>query len=784
MRKLAALLALSVALAFALPGAKADLEVFKSYVNEATAVQDVLNGKLDMYFWFVPSHMIPKVANNPNVKYYLASGGLDDILVNPCPTQEHGGPFNPFSIKEVRYALNYLIDRQKVVSQVLNGYGFAIISPLTPVNPDYLTAIKTLAQFNFQYDFEKAKKMIEDALTKAGAVMKAGKWYYNDEPIVIKFMIRNDDPVRKQIGDMLADELEKLGFEVERIYGDFKKALQLVYMSDPAKGEWHLYTEGWGSSSMTKYSDSTVYQMYAPFFGYMPGWQTPGFCNYENKEIDEVALKLANGDYANKAERDELLNDLVRMGIEESVRIFVVSPINAYITNAKVKNVVDDLLTGISNRWTEMMAYKPGSPKLTVGVKYVHKWAWNPVGGYQDLYSVIIHQGMVDDFMTNNPYNGEKIPLLAKSWSVKTGNIAVPPDAVTYDYKEHKWVHVKPGTTAKAMIVLNLRDNLGAFHDGQKVRLTDMLYWVYLVMEWGTKSGEDDVRYDPYVASVNGPWIQNFKGVQVVSPNTIVIYSDMMHFDPDELAYTVAAVLAPSTPWELLYAMEQAVEDGKVAFSSTAAQSKGVDWLDLLNPEHVKIVKEYLEKDASEGVVPPQVGQLEDLLGIKVTPNYEAVVKFIEKHGHAVIGNGPLYLDRYYPSSDSAVLKAFRNPNYPFSAKNFSYLAYENVKFAQVKKVEVAPVAVKGQEQEVKVYVVDKNKGEPLENAIVFVAIYDPKGGLVSSGFASSEGDGEFAYSFTVPEEAELGSYTVKVIAYSEEAFWPSIATTTFLVVG
>ena len=784
MKKALAVVLITAAILLALPGARADVEVYKSYVNEATAVQDVLNGKVDMYFWFVPPYMIPKVASNPNVRYYLALGGLDDILVNPCPSQKYGGPFNPFSIREVRYALNYLINRQQIVSQVLNGYGFAIVSPLTPVNPDYLTVIKVLAQFNFRYDPIKAKKMITEALTKAGAKLINGKWYYKGKPIVIKFMIRNDDPIRKQIGDMLATELEKMGFTVEKIYGNFEKALQLVYMSDPAKYEWTLYTEGWGSSSMSKYADSLVYQMYAPFFGYMPGWQTPGYCNYQNKTIDELGLALANGNYANKAQRDQMLGKLLKLGIEESVRVFVVAPVNAYITNAKVKDVVDDLMAGIANRWTQMIAYKPGSPKLTIAVKYVHKWAWNPVGGYQDLYSVIIHNGMVDGFMANNPYTGDKIPLLAKSWTVKTGNIVVPTSAITYDYKEHKWVHVKPGTVAKAMVVLHLRNNWGVFHDGQKVRLTDMLYWVYLVMEWGTKAGQNDTRYDPFLASVDGPWIQNFKGVQFIPPNTLVIYTDMKHFDPNELADMVSSVLAPSTPWELLYAMEQAVESGKVAFSSTAAQSKGVDWLDSLNPAHVKLVLSFLEKDAAEHVVPPQVSELAKLLGIEPKPNYEAVIRFIERHGHMVIGNGPLYMDRYYPRSDSAVLKAFRNPNYPFTPQQFDYLAYNKVVFAEVKSVNVAPVVVKGQPIEIKINVVAKNSNKPLENAIVFVAVYSPTGKLVADGFAKMTSPGSYTFTITNTNNMMSGSYTVKVIAYSKEAFWPSMKSATFLVVG
>ncbi len=784
MRKALAAILLTAFVLFALPGARSDVEVMKSYINQGTAVQDVIAGRLDMYFWNIPPYQIPQVSKNPNVKVYLAVGGMFDILANPCPTQKLGGPFNPFSIREVRYALNYLIDRSAIVTQVLHGYGFPMISPLTPVNPDYLTVIKTLSEFNFKYNPKLAKKMITEALTKAGAVFKDGKWYYNGKPIVIKFMIRSDDPLRKQIGDMLADELEKLGFTVERIYGDFMKAYKLVYAADPGKYGWTLYTEGWGSSSMTKYSDGTVVQMYAPYLGYMPGWQTPNFCNYQNATIDKIAKALMNGEYQNKAQRDELLNKLVKLGIEESVRVFVAAPIFGYPVNKKVQGIVDDLQAGIANHWTEMLAYKPGSPELKIGVRYVHKWAWNPVGGYQDLYSVIIRQGLVDGFMANNPYTGDKIPLLAKSWTVKQGNILVPTSAITYDYKHHKWVHVKPCTVAKSMVVLHLRSNWGVFHDNQKVRITDMLYWVYLVMEWGTKADANDTRYDSFIAAVDSNWIQSFKGVQFIPPNTLVIYSDMKHFDPNELADAVSSILAPSVPWELVYAEEQAVMSGKVAFSSSEAGARGVDWLDALNPKHVKLVLSYLEKDAQENVVPPQVAQLAKLLGIKVKPNYKAVIAFIKKHGHMVIGNGPLYLDKYYPTTDSAVLKAFRNPKYPFMPEQFDYLEYKNVVFAQVKSVNVPAVVAKGTPLTVTVSVVNKKTKQPLDEAIVFVAIYNPAGKLVASGFAKAKGNGQFVFTVTNTADWEAGGYSVKVIAYSKQAFWPSMAKATFIVIG
>ncbi len=769
----------------ALPGARSDVVTVQRYTSSDLAISQIKAGMLDLYFWRVGPQMLEELQKNPNVNIYLAAGGLFDILVNPAPLN---GTFNPFTIREVRFALNYLLDRQYIVSTIMKGYGFAIVSPLTPVNPDYVKMLPVLAKYNFKYNFEKAKKMIFDALTKAGAKYEGGKWYYNGKPIVIKFFIRNDDPLRKQIGDYLADQLEKLGFTVERIYGDFRKAYKVVYASDPAKGEWLLYTEGWGSSGMTKYNDYTVVQMYCPFFGVMPGWAEPTYWNYQNKQLDELGKKLVSGAFKTEQERNELLAKILQLGIEEAVRIFVASPIEGYPVYAKTKGVVVDLQAGTGNHWTFMLAYRPGSPELKIGARYVHIWAWNPVAGYQDWYGVIAASGLFDPIMAPNPYTGDQIPLRGH-WEVKCGNFVVPTSAITYDYKAHKWVHVKPGTTAKTMIVLKLK--LGPWHNGQMATLGDYLYSLYMTLEWGTKAGKDDVRYDPYVASVQSQFIKTFKGVQVIPPNTLIVYTDMSFFDKDELANRVLGALDAGNygaPWELYYATEKLVEAGKVAYSQQQAEAKGVDWLDMLNPDHVKMLENVLKEMIAKKEVPEPIKELE-AMGIPVgnpIARYKATLKFLEEHGHAVIGNGPVYLDKYVPTTDTIILKAFRDGRYPFQPKDFEWLAYSKVKFAEVTAVKVPPVVVKGQPAQIMVSVVDRATKEPLKGALVYVSIYDSNGNLVCLKKAEMAAPGEYVVTLGPESTAKLapGNYLVDILAYSNQAFWPSMASATMIVVG
>ena len=56
------------------------------------------------------------------------------VLVNPAESEK----FNPFSNKDARFALNYLLDRKLIVNELMGGYGSSIISYYGPTDPEYL----------------------------------------------------------------------------------------------------------------------------------------------------------------------------------------------------------------------------------------------------------------------------------------------------------------------------------------------------------------------------------------------------------------------------------------------------------------------------------------------------------------------------------------------------------------------------------------------------------------------------------------------------------------------
>jgi len=256
---------------------------FIQYLDENTALEEVRNGNLDMYYYRISSDRLEDSQAREGLKVFDSAGGSYSLLVNPSESEK----FNPFSSKEVRFALNYLVDRKLIVNELMGGYGAPIISYYGPTDPEYLTIIRELESFNFKYNPTLAEEIISKSLIDRGAVKIDNKWKIKDSEIELRIFIRSDDPVRKSIGEILSVELENIGFSVKKDYGDLNKAFVVVYGSNPANLDWSLYTEGWGRSAFVKYDSIGLGQMYSPWFSNMPGFNDPSYWNYENKKLDD-----------------------------------------------------------------------------------------------------------------------------------------------------------------------------------------------------------------------------------------------------------------------------------------------------------------------------------------------------------------------------------------------------------------------------------------------------------------------------------------------------------------
>ena len=765
------ILALSIATimfngAFAEKSTFFDSVKFIQYLDENTALEEVRNGNLDVYYYTISSDRLESYQSREGLQVFDSTGGSYSILVNPAESEE----FNPFSSKEIRFALNYLIDRKLIVNELMGGYGSPIISYYSPSDPEYLTVIEQLETFNFKYNPTFAEEIITQVLKEKGAVKIDEKWQMDGKPIEITIFIRSDDPVRKSIGEILAGELQKIGFTIKKDFGDLNKAFVVVYGSNPSDLKWSLYTEGWGRSAFVRYDSVGLGQMYAPWFSNMPGFNVPAYWNYKNDRLDELTQKIYTGGFESSEKRSQLIQEAVVEGVNESVRIFLASKIDQYVVNEKVNGIVNDFGAGVPSRFTPINA-KSNSDEFVIGVKQIYQGAWNPVMGLSDTYSRHIW-GIVSDPATfKHPFTGETFPVRA-SWQVETAGpnekLSIPQEAKMWNPSLQKWENVAPDTLATSKVTFDYE--FSNWHNGQEMDINDILHSLYFTIEWGTQTDENDRTFDTEFTPRAAQIIQTIIGVNQIDEDTIEVYVDYWHFDEGEIADW--AVLWNSMPWEISSAMEKAVLDGKVSFSRSGATNKSVNWLSLIIPKDAHLIKEYLQEFKDSKYIPASLK--ENYLNSKYFQNrYDSSIKWIEANNHAVISNGPFYLKSYAPESRTITVSAFNDDSYPF--KIGKWAEFEKAELPTITNIEMKNIIQRGEELEIRI------EADHSDSILYFLT--NSEGKMISSETLKTEGSN---ITIRVPSEKTkelgIGANNIKIFAISNSVLKPDFYESSFIV--
>ena len=751
-------------IAFGEKGTNFNKVEFIQYSDDNTAVQEVENGHLDVYYSAIPLDRLDDQSRQ-NLKLFQSAGTSYSLLVNPATSDQ----FNPFSIQQVRFALNYLIDRDLIVDEVLNGYGVQMISAYKPYDPDYLSILGELQSFNFKHNPALANKIMSDALEKVGAQKTNGIWYYDSKPITVTIFIRNDDPLRKSIGEILASQLHDVGFTVKKDYGDLTKAFSVVYGSNPSDMKWNIYTEGWTMSGFVKYDSVITAQMYSPWYSNMPGFNNPSYWNFHEPEIDSLSKAIFFGNFTSSEQRSSLINQAVDKGIHDSVRIFLACKIDQFIANKKVDGIINDFGAGVTSRFTPINA-RSDSDTLTIGVKKIYSGAWNPIGGFSDSSSQQVWGAIGDPGSFKNPYTGYTIPVRS-DWQVQTagplGKLDVPNDAIYWDAVKQKWTQVGSGIKATSKVTFHLK--FGNWHNKMPMDMNDVLYGIYFLYQWGADQTNGTMTFDSEYSPKASQSAKTLIGVRVVDANTIEVYQNYWHFDDNEIADS--AQVWPSMPWEIVYSIEKAVTDCKLAFSRSDAMSKNVNWMSLIMPNDANMIKTNLEEFEKEKTIPPALSNVDD--SNYFDSRYNASISWISQHGHAVISNGPYYLDSYSPDARKITIKAFDDPTYPF--KSGYWKKFEQISMPEIQNIQVPTALAMGTSLTIPISVTP--------NATVYYYFTNPEGKIVDNGNQTSvNGTMAITLDSEKTKNFELGSNDLQIFVVSDAAYKPDMYHTSFLI--
>ncbi len=739
---------------------------FIQYLDENTALEEVRNGNLDIYYFRIPADRLENAQAREGLDVFSSTSGSYSILVNPAETEK----FNPFSIQEIRFALNYLVDRKLIVNELMAGYGGQMISQYGPFDPEYLTVIEDLEKFNFRYNPSLAQEIITKNLNEVGATQINEKWYFEGEPIELTFFIRSDDPVRKSIGEILSSELENAGFTVKREFGDLNKAFVVVYGSNPADLEWSIYTEGWNKSVFVKYDSVTLGQMYAPWFSNMPGFNVPEYWNYQNELLDSLTQKIYTGDFGSSKEREELIQKTIVEGVNESVRIFLASKIDQYVVNEKIQGVVNDFGAGVPTRFTPINA-QGDKDELIIGVKQIYQGAWNPIMGFSDSYSRQIWTILSDPLTFKHPFTGETIPIRG-SWDVETagpdGFLELPNDAIMWDPITQSWEKVSEDSQAISKVTFDF--DFSDWHNGQKMDMNDVLHSLYFTVEWGTQTDENDKTFDDEYTPRAAQSVDTLIGVRIIDENTIEVYVDYWHFDEGEIAEW--ATVWNTMPWELFAAIENAVIDGKVSISRSGAANKNVNWLSLIIPKDAQEIQNYLKQFKQENYIPTSLKGLETDVEY-FNERYSASNDWISKNNHAIISNGPYYLNSYSPESRTISVSAFEDQTYPFKAGHWS--EFEHTEFPKIIEIQSPNLIQKNEELKINIKTIHTD-------SILFFLNNNNGEVVVSERIQIEENPTMIKISGEHTKELGIGANDLKIFAISNSVLKPDFYSTSFLV--
>jgi peptide/nickel transport system substrate-binding protein len=679
--------------------------------DDQAGISDLTSGKIDAYdFAVTPT----EATTIPSTGFagYEAPAAWYGLEINPTNTTHF---FNPFQFQAVRFALNYLVGRNYFVDSILGGDAIPTYSTFGG-EPDQLVTSSATAQFsNITDSVQIANSSIYNTLIANGATFKSTstpQWYYGGKPIIINIFDRSDDPVRHLYDGYLAQQLQSVGFGVNLIPGTLTTALTEVFGTDPANATWNIYPASYGD--VYSYYDEGFAELYAPIAGALPASSSegPAFGVYNDtaeeqpstlallNTADQYALDFFNTNFSSFQQRDADLDSLVVAGVKAAVVIGLATSLEPYETSTNLQgvsaNFVDDpLMNALS-----FLTMNTASGTADIGVRHVAQSALNPVGGWNDEYSVAWSEATSFPPEFYQPSTGYLYPV---GWSIDvvadnpTPTTQIPTSAVVMNATQDKFVNVASGTMAKTAVIANFAPMLTqSWADGQPLTLADILYQYILAGEV-TQNTNSSV-YDGYSSAVFGPSWSTVLGFQIVNSTSIEVYSTFYYPDQYYAGQNAAGALfafTPDTgaqgmlPWQVYFGMTSLVSSGKDAWSSATATSKNLPQLSLVNPSDVSNIQAALTSDASASTIPPEFASLQSLTGVSLVTTqsadagYNAAVNFIKQYGNGVIGNGPFILSQYSTSTSPAFAVLTKNPAFDWGNQMSPQLGAEPVLLSQ-----------------------------------------------------------------------------------------------------
>ena len=146
-------------------GAWLDTIVFVEEPNANAAVTRLEVGEIDLYAYQVSNReVVAKVNASANLDTYQSSGSYNELTFNPAGPELENGTLNPFAVPAVREAMNWLMDRNYIVQEIMGGMAIPRWLPFNTASADYarLADVARGLELKYAYNKEKAQEVAEE----------------------------------------------------------------------------------------------------------------------------------------------------------------------------------------------------------------------------------------------------------------------------------------------------------------------------------------------------------------------------------------------------------------------------------------------------------------------------------------------------------------------------------------------------------------------------------------------------------------------------------------------
>lgn len=796
-------------------------EIDVSVVAGDSAISQIQAGAIDFFSFNLASDVYPAI-QEAGLQSTQALGGYYGISFNPAVFTDTN-VLNPFSNRKIREATNWLIDRNYINQEIFAGGSLPKLLPVTTQLIEYTNLIETARalEAKYAYNLDQAKEVIDAEMEGMGAELNAdGKWTYNGAPITLIFLIRSDgDGTRKPIGDYISNQLESIGFTVDRQYKKSSEAFPIWQGTTAADGQWHMYTAGYIPSGLGTLRDESA-NIQQSYLNTSVQASEPFISNVSDPEFQELGDDLAQGNYSSEEERLQKMSRALELSLEDSLFVWVIDQKVYAPYNSNVQ-VTYDLATGpeSTNVGPYNLRFKDQEGgTMKVGTNDLFTQPWNSVAGSNWVWDAAVMRattmgnsniigggGLMADPYTGLPYpqrissaeltyrDGLQIRQTLDWLTVNTApQVDVPGDAwVDWDATEQRFITADEkfpdGLTANVKSVVVYPDDLFEtvkWHDGSPISVGD---FVMSMIQGFDPGKEDSPIYDASLALSINAGLEAFKGYRITStdPLTIEAYTDTYYSDA-ELNITP---LWPQSPfglagensWPVLAISNLAEAAGELAYSQDKADNAQIENTSWVGGPSLEILAKYLDQAASESLIPyePTLGQY--ITKEEADQRYANLKSWYDAHNHFWVGTGPYYLDQVFTTEKSLVLKNFTD--FPDTADRWAM--FSEPRLATVIVDGPGQLNVGGEEVfDVTVNFKDEVYPQADVRAVKYI-LYDTTGTVVTVGDAEAVGDGLYQVTLgaDVTSQLQTGSARLEAVAVPNPVAIPAFSSLDFVVV-